>query len=150
MCVVVPSYKNQAYDRYLWNLESIIQQNYTNYRVVIIDDKSSDKTTELIARHLRWRNITKDKVTLIRSNKNWKPMGTIFYGSQKICQFGEIQYVVDGDDELVGRQIFKVINAMYQKQKWITIYSGHLIASNTMNNPIYALGPSKDYWTIDI
>ena len=99
----------------MWNLESIIQQNYTNYRVVIIDDKSSDKTTELIASHLKWRNITQDKVTLIRSFKNWKSIASIFYGSQKLCKFGEIQYVVDGDDELVGRQVFKVINAMYQK-----------------------------------
>ncbi len=77
-------------------------------------------------------------------------MASIFYGSQKICKLGEIQYVVDGDDELVGRQVFKVINALYQKDKWMTIYSGHIIASNTMSNPIYALGPSKDYWAIDI
>ena len=54
-------------------------------------------------------------MTLIRSFKNWKSIASIFYGSQKLCKFGEIQYVVDGDDELVGRQVFKVINAMYQK-----------------------------------
>lgn len=42
-------------------------------------------------------------------------MGNIFYGSQKYCNFSEIQYVIDGDDELIGRQVFKVMNAMYQK-----------------------------------
>ena len=45
MCIVIPSFKNVDHDRYLWNVESILQQNYTNYRMIIIDDFSADNTS---------------------------------------------------------------------------------------------------------
>jgi glycosyltransferase involved in cell wall biosynthesis len=150
MCIVSPTYNNVDHDRFMWTLESILQQNYTNWRMVFIDDASSDKTSEKIAAHLKWRNISEDKVTVVRSTVNRKPMANIFYGSQKYCRLGEIQYVIDGDDELVGRQVFKVMNAVYQKNKFITVYSSHIIASGTMDNPFHYLGISKDYWQQDI
>ena len=43
-CVVVPSYKNVANDRYRHNMNSIIQQDYSNYRIIFIDDASEDDT----------------------------------------------------------------------------------------------------------
>ena len=115
MCVVIPSYNNVDHDRFMWNIESILQQDYTNYRIVVVDDASSDNTSQALGKHLKWRNISQDKVILVKSTQNLKPMGSIFYGSQKYCKLGEIQYVVDGDDELIGRQVFKVMNAVYQK-----------------------------------
>ena len=41
-CVVVPSYKNVANERYKHNMNSIIQQDYSNYRIIFIDDASED------------------------------------------------------------------------------------------------------------
>lgn len=49
MCIVTPSYNNVDHDRYLWTLESVFQQNYTNFRMVILDDASPDKTYEKVA-----------------------------------------------------------------------------------------------------
>lgn len=88
MCVIIPSYQNEDLDRYLWNIESVLQQEYTNYRVVILDDSSKDKTTELLAQHLRWRNVSKDKVVLIKTKKNMKSITNIFYGTHKYCNMG--------------------------------------------------------------
>ena len=45
MCIIVPTYNNRPYDRYLWNIESILQQNYKNYQVIIFDPASTDNTT---------------------------------------------------------------------------------------------------------
>jgi cellulose synthase/poly-beta-1,6-N-acetylglucosamine synthase-like glycosyltransferase len=66
-CVIAPTYLNDVDFRYAWHLESIFQQEYANFRVIIIDDASSDKTSEKIARHLRWRDFPKEKAILIRS-----------------------------------------------------------------------------------
>ena len=41
-CIVAPTYNNVAGNRYLWHLESILQQEYKNYKVIIIDDQSAD------------------------------------------------------------------------------------------------------------
>jgi glycosyltransferase involved in cell wall biosynthesis len=46
MCIVVPTYNNIAFDRYLWNIESILQQDYKNYRVAIVEDASTDDTSQ--------------------------------------------------------------------------------------------------------
>jgi glycosyltransferase involved in cell wall biosynthesis len=42
MCIVVPGYNNNANCRIEYNLNSIFSQNYTNYKVVVINDASND------------------------------------------------------------------------------------------------------------
>lgn len=39
-CIVVPSYMNAVDDRYINNMKSILQQEYSNFHVVFIDDAS--------------------------------------------------------------------------------------------------------------
>ncbi len=39
-CIVVPSYNNIKSRLYLRNLDSLFMQDYTNYRIVYIDDHS--------------------------------------------------------------------------------------------------------------
>ncbi len=34
--------------------------------------------------------------------------------------------IIDGDDYLIGRQVFKVINAEYQKKKLLALYTNHI------------------------
>lgn len=41
-CIVVPTYNNAQNFRYEYNLYSIFNQDYTNFKVVIIDDASID------------------------------------------------------------------------------------------------------------
>jgi hypothetical protein len=35
--------------------------------------------------------------------------------------------VIDGDDELIGRQVFKFVNAVYQKYDLHYMYSQHVV-----------------------
>ena len=44
----MPTFNNAPNDRYLNNINSILQQDYSNFRVVIIDDASNDRTGEFI------------------------------------------------------------------------------------------------------
>lgn len=37
------------------------------------------------------------------------------YG-RKYCKPGSIMFPFDGDDNLIGRQVFKLLNAIYQKR----------------------------------
>jgi glycosyltransferase involved in cell wall biosynthesis len=57
MCVVVPTRNNAYNHRYVYNLQSILNQNYTNYKIVIIDDHSDDGTGVLIQKYLRRHNV---------------------------------------------------------------------------------------------
>ena len=52
MCILVPGYNNNARFRIEYNLNSIFTQNYTNYRVVIIDDASVDGSGDVYRKYL--------------------------------------------------------------------------------------------------
>jgi len=49
--VVIPSYNNSKWCD--WNLSSVFQQKYNNYRVVYIDDCSNDNTYELVTEKVK-------------------------------------------------------------------------------------------------
>ena len=101
--MIVPTYNNNADFRYAWNIEPIMQQEYSNFRVIIIDDDaSSDKTGEVLAKYLRWRDFPKDKIVLLRNKVRRTGTENFYYAMHKYCDFNQIFYTVDGDDELVG------------------------------------------------
>ena len=52
ICVVVSTQNNGQGYRYLFNLGSILSQKYENYRLVIVDQGSTDKTGERIKAHM--------------------------------------------------------------------------------------------------
>lgn len=50
--------------------------------------------------------------------------------SNSFCQLNDIFIVVDGDDELIGRQVFKLYNSIFQKQGVWFVYSNFLTINN--------------------
>lgn len=67
--MVVPTYKNAAKYRYFLNLYTILQQEYSKYHVVIIDDASEDHTAQLIQKELSQYPLLQAKVKLIQNTK---------------------------------------------------------------------------------
>jgi len=52
MCLLVCGYNNNARFRIEHNLNSIFTQNYTNYKVVIINDASNDGSGDVYRKYL--------------------------------------------------------------------------------------------------
>ena len=120
---MVPSYNNVRNFRYEFNLQSILNQNYTNYHVVIVDDASPDHTGIHIQRYLQKHNISDKKVKLIRNHKQVTAVPNIHKAITQYCHPDEIGFFVDGDDELVGREAFRIFNAVYQDKQPAVAYS---------------------------
>ena len=51
-CVYAPSFNNAHNRIYLRNLDSIFQQEYTNYHVVYVDDASTDGTGKYVEKYM--------------------------------------------------------------------------------------------------
>jgi cellulose synthase/poly-beta-1,6-N-acetylglucosamine synthase-like glycosyltransferase len=114
MCVVSNSYNNFKNGLLYRNLDSIFQQDYTNYHIVYTDDNSDDKTGEHVKEHIQSLNNGAEVKVLI-NNKKVGMMENIYKAVTYHCQAGEIAIMLDGDDALIGRNVFSLVNAIYQK-----------------------------------
>ncbi len=115
--VVIPSYNNSLYCED--NIRSVLNQDYHDFRVIYIDDCSTDDTAEKVQRHvdLCFPNAP------IKIIKNTKRQGALanFYYAVHSCQDDEIIVVVDGDDKLANTHVLSKLNSVYANPEiWLT------------------------------
>ena len=115
--ILIPSYQNRAWCEK--NLLSALDQNYSNFRVVYVDDCSTDGTADEIERILSEHD-KKNKVTLIRNNERCFMVGNV-YNIVHCCDDDEIVITLDGDDWLANNNVLSRVNREYNKSDvWIT------------------------------
>lgn len=114
--VIVPSYNNEEYVEK--NLTSILEQEYKNYRVLFIDDCSSDRTVEKALEVIESHS-AEDIVTLVRNQENYKALYNLYYTIQALSD-ETIVFIVDGDDWLAHSRVLKELNRYYSNPDvWI-------------------------------
>lgn len=115
--LVIASYNNEKY--YKGNLDSIFSQEYQNYRVIYIDDASTDQTYSCVKNYIAEKGM-QDKVTLIHNEVNRKALHNL-YTAIHSCNNEEIVVIVDGDDRLTNPLVLSDLNRYYQNDVvWMT------------------------------
>jgi len=115
--VVIPSYNNAPW--YKRNLRSVFMQQYSNYRVIYIDDCSEDGTYELVGQYVKECN-QKDRVLILGNNVRGGALAN-HYKAVHMCADHEIVINLDGDDWLKHEQVFAYINKVYSNPHvWLT------------------------------
>jgi len=147
MVVVIPSYNNSKWCS--WNVSSVLGQEYSNFRVIYIDDSSFDQTANKVEALVRkHKGISINKITFddqkskdilkitaqfeqminqnpaffsLIINKNRAGALANFYRSISSCLDEEIIVVLDGDDWFPDFQILKKLNEVYQNTNiWLS------------------------------
>lgn len=127
----MPTYNNAAENRHLRNIRSIVQQRYENYHIVIIDDASTDGTGEGILEFLKDQSqLKEDRFTFIKNKDRVMAMSNLRRAASEMCKKDDIFMIVDGDDELIGTQVLKVFNSVFQEEKAWFVYSNS-VQTNT-------------------
>lgn len=117
MVVLTTSYNNKKW--FQKNVESILSQDYKNFRVIYIDDMSSDGTAEDVDALVKALN-TNVEFTLIRNSKRVGSFANIYEGVYS-CRDEEIVISLDGDDWFPDNQVLNKINQAYSSGKvWMT------------------------------
>ncbi len=135
MVVIVPSYnnKNWVYE----NLISIFKQDYSNYRIIYIDDASTDGTADEVERLVRDQGLGA-RFTLIRNSTRKGGLFNLYHAISS-CADREIILSLDGDDWFANIWVLKTVNAAYAKgDVWLT-------HGTMVEYPQYSLG-----WSIPI
>ena len=116
--VIIPSYNNVKYCEQ--NLLSVLNKNYGNFRIIYIDDCSTDGTYEKVS-----RLVNTSSVTLIRNAQNQGSLRNL-YTALHTCQDDEIAVLVDGDDFLAHDGVLKRLNKIYQDPEVWATYGNYL------------------------
>lgn len=113
---IIPSYNNTQWTEKC--LSSALNQNKENYRVVFIDDCSSDDTFD------KAKNIAEssgsDKITLIRNEKR---MGALYnlYTAIHNCDDNEVVITLDGDDWFAHDKVIEKLDSVYSNSNvWMS------------------------------
>lgn len=116
--VLTASYNNQKWVEH--NLRSIFKQDYSNYRVIYIDDASQDKTADIVERWLKEQS-KQIRFDLIRNKERVGVLSNIYKAVHTLCKEEEIVVILDGDDWFYGTVALKRINHAYSTQEvWLT------------------------------
>lgn len=116
MVIIIPSFNNIKW--YQQNLDSACFQDYDNYRIIYIDDASTDGTGDAVQAYIDQHQLN-DRVTLIRNATNKGALANIYYAVLS-CDDHEIMVLLDGDDRLKHHRVLQVVNQAYADEVWLT------------------------------
>ncbi|MCI0382105.1 MAG: glycosyltransferase family 2 protein [Chlamydiae bacterium] len=129
--VIIPSFNNSSYVEK--NLQSVLQQKYKNFRLIYIDDHSTDDTYEKASRLIRESGL-QQRAILIRNEENLGALANI-YRAVHSCDDREIVVLVDGDDYLAHEYVLTKLNKIYSSRDvWVTY-------GNFLNYPDFTQKP---------
>ena len=115
--IVIASYNNAKW--YKRNLDSVFNQNYSNYKVIYIDDCSTDNTGNLVEEYAKVHNY-ENKINLIKNKKRGGATINRYKGSH-LSSDNSIVMILDGDDWLAHDNVMNYINKLYNKYDiWVT------------------------------
>lgn len=114
---VIPSYNNSEW--YRDNLDSVFAQTYNNYRIIYIDDASSDSTGPLVKDYVKKKR-QEHRVTVLINETRVGALANI-YRAIHLCDPHEIIVNLDGDDWLAHHQVLEQLVSVYKNRNvWLT------------------------------
>ena len=113
--VIIPTYNSEKYIKECIN--SVINQTYKNLEIIVIDDKSTDKTLEVI------KTIKDKRIKVITLSKNKGVSNARNIGIKKST--GDYISFIDSDDYWIKEKISKQISFM-EKNDYTFIYSSYI------------------------
>lgn len=137
LIIIVPSYNNEKWCEE--NIKSILMQKYDNYKVIYIDDCSTDLTYEKVENLILKSNesekffLHKNKIHQGKAKNIWLAIHN-FLGINFIIKDEDIIVILDGDDWYCKDYAFSYINEVFiKKDVWVT-YGGSIdVPSGSIN-----------------
>lgn len=115
--IIIPSYKNEKWVEK--NISSALNQNYPFFRVIFIDDCSSDSTFN-VAQQVVKKLKAEIKITLIKNPVRKGALCNLYHAIHS-CADDEIIVTLDGDDWLAHNNVLAHLNTVYNSgDVWMT------------------------------
>lgn len=122
-CIVIPSYNNEEF--ILSNINSVFLQKYNNWKIIYIDDASTDNTLK-IAYKIReiWKIPSERFEIFSHKEKISSPAYSFYLAANNYCNDDDIMVHLDGDDMLAGDNVLSKLFSLYENNNiWLTFGS---------------------------
>lgn len=119
--IIIPMYNVE--DWVETTINSVIQQTYTNFNCIIVDDISTDKSVEIV------KNIIKNDnrfALLINKEKKFSLKNKVEAIKYSNPQDEDVIVILDGDDWLSNKNVLNYLNDIYNKEKCLLTYGNHV------------------------
>lgn len=141
--VLIPSFNNSQW--YKKNLNSVFNQSYTNYRIIYIDDCSTDGTTKLVETYIKEKK-QEHRTTLIKNKIRVTAMENLYKAIHFECKDNEIIVKLDGDDWLAHNNVLQRINQEYQDPNiWLTYGNYQDLPNHKKKGDLYCKPISNEF-----
>lgn len=122
---IIPSFNNK--DNYSINLDSVIKQDYPNYlyRIIYIDDQSTDSTYELVKHKIDTENLSNQFCLIQQQIKGGQCVGR--YMGYHQTYDSEVIVFLDGDDWLSSVDVLNTLNDLYVNHHVVSTYGSFYI-----------------------
>ena len=114
--IIVPFYNVEKWIKFC--IRSIKIQNYKNFQCMLVNDKSTDNTVDIIQ-----KEIEKDgRFKLYSKAENTGALGSIYQGIEESSASDEdVIVILDGDDWFYNKESLSVLAQRYEESKcWMT------------------------------
>lgn len=121
-------------------IESVLEQTYQNFEMIIVDDGSTDNTEEIIANYIEQNN---QKIRYIKSNRIGKPSVLRNIGIKEAT--GDIISILDSDDIWLPKKLQEVYNIFIKHENISFMIHNlrHFVDHEKPGNEFYTF--SKDF-----
>ena len=122
-CIVIPSYNNENY--VYQNLNSIFMQDYKTWRIVYVNDHSSDNTLSIVRQIKLETNSSDERLVIIDNDQRYQsPAYSYYHAAHKYCQDQEVLVQLDADDMLASPEVLtSLVNTYSNPNIWLTFGS---------------------------
>lgn len=119
--ILMPTYNDK--DSIIETFDSVKNQTYQNWELIVIDDGSTDKTEEVIKNYIEKHNL-KDKIKYFYQ-ENQDQLNAIINGINYIS--GDYVYILHSDDLIPSDNFFEKLTKVANEFKHIDAFIGDLI-----------------------
>lgn len=117
LVVIIPSYNNAAWVQN--NMSSVLNQRYDNYRVIYLNDCSTDDTYQQVVALVQSRG-QHQRVTIINNPVRRGSLANTYHAVHT-CADEEIIVILDGDDWFAHDRVLSHLNRWYTRYPiWVT------------------------------
>lgn len=137
--IIIPCYNCEEW--IAKTIESIKTQDYENFECIIIDDISTDSTSEVITDNIK----DDSRFTFVKNKEKKYALKNIIDGIGLISKDKEdIIITVDGDDWLYNNKVFSKVVECYEEHKCLITYGCFVEYPTGITHPYYMSSYNMD------